>query len=168
MCTIIDKRYIGHVLSKDDHDTLLNRLQESKMFIWPISLKDSSRYYVLVSQYQHKHVFFTSADSFHHSANKAVPYLVMTLYDDLIWNKQIALVRSEVVDPIHLTIENARSLCEDFFSKYLKDETFDKHINVFNHFSADFDVQKYLETHYEFVKKARELNIVNAQETKKN
>lgn len=151
-------RYISRVLSKDCYQTLINRLEECPLFIWPIKYEKSGKYYVLLSQYQYKHLFFTSIDSYHKSAENATSFMVFTIYDDLMFSsvtKDVALVRCEVVDPIHLSIEQGRDLCDSVLNAYQNDIQFEENILMFNNNSAQFDIEQYLNT-FDFVRKANE------------
>eukprot|EP01084_Bolivina_argentea_P242070 406214_1 len=147
-----DPRYIGKVTNKATHELLLKRFEKCPMFIWPIKYDATNKYYVLLSQYQHKHIFFTSIDSFNADPENAAAYLSLTFYDDLIVSKQknITLIRGEVIQPIHLNIENARSLCDTLITKYQDDNEFENCIKKFNYSPEEFDLETYMNS-FEFV-----------------
>eukprot|EP01084_Bolivina_argentea_P223121 377552_1 len=153
-----DPRYISRAKNRSIMETLLSRFEECPMFIWPINYESTNKYYVLLSQYQHKHIFFTSIDSYNTNSENASAYLSLTFYDDLInsnRSKDIGLIRGEVIQPLHLTIEKARNLCDDVIDKYENDEQFINHIKQFNNNPKGFDLDKYLNT-FEFVRNAND------------
>ena len=114
--------------------------------------KKSGNFYVLLSQKQHKHVFFTPVDMFAMNSESALPLFVLSFYHDLIWNKEIGFIRGELVDPIHFTIQQARTLTNNFVAKYLQDECFEKDIHIFNHKTDTFNIDEYF-SKFDFIKK---------------
>lgn len=203
-----DERYISRILSKEDYETILNRLEECPMFIWPIhvdpqmqkrtQLNESGieeaievtneseskstnnekvenkeekakseknenfeeKYYVLLSQYQHKHIFCTTVDSFNKDQTNAPHYLTISIYNDLVWSKGVALLRAELVNPIFLPMEKARELVDEIVSKYLNDKQFENDVNTFNTDSQNFPLEQYLNS-FDFVKRINQRHGTN-------
>ena len=151
-----DPRYISRALSRQQHETLTRRFEESPLFIWPIHYESTNKYYVLLSQYQHKHLFFTSIDSFNNNPENAPPYFSVTFYDDLLMKqKNVALVRGEVIEAIHLRIETARQLMDDLLLQYQDEGSYQDNIRKFNTDPNGFDLESYLNT-FEFVRQHKE------------
>ena len=149
-----DPRYISRVINKTNHELLIKRLEECPIFIWPINYGKTQKYYVLLSQYQHKHIFFTSIDSYNSDPENASTYLSLTFYDDLISKqKNISLIRGEVIQPIHLTIDIARDLIDDLIKNYQTDTSFTNNIQKFNSNPQGFDLEQYL-NRFDFVREA--------------
>ena len=156
-----DPRYISRALNRNQHQTISKRFEESPMFVWPIKHEESGKYFVLLSQYQHKHIFFTSIDSYNNNPENAPTYFSMTFYDDLITQQRdIALVRGEVIEAIRLRIETARELMDDLLERYQDDTKYKDHIQKFNINPQGFDIEAYLDT-FDFVKEAN-VNAANA------
>lgn len=160
-----DPRYISRVLDVRGHETMMSRLEESPLFVWPIHYEATSKYYVLLSQYQHKHIFFTSIDSYTQHAENASAYMSVTFYDDLLSKKQkhISLIRAEVIQSLHLPIEAARNLLDDVLLKYQDDAQYETDILRFNANPSGFDIEQYLNT-FDFVKTANAKHHDNAND----
>ena len=153
-----DPRYISRTLTRNHLETISKRFEESPMFIWPIQLEENKRYFVLLSQYQHKHIFFTSIDSYNNNPENAPPYFSITFYDDLVTKqKDIALIRGEVIEAIRLRIETARNLMDDLLQKYQDEAVYQSTIQKFNIDPQGFDLEAYLSS-FDFVKEANAAN----------
>ena len=145
-------------MNRAQHELMTKRLEECPLFIYPIPYEATKKYYVLVSQYQHKHIFFTSIDSYNKDSENASAFLSLTFYDDLLLKqKNICLIRGEVIQPIHLMIEQARTLVDDVLASYQDETLFTTNIQQFNKNPNGFDVNAYLES-FDFVKQANSLH----------
>ena len=160
-----DPRYISRSLDKTNHEKIISRFEECPIFIWPINYSTTNRYYVLLSQYQHKHIFLTSIDSFNNDPENASAFMSVTFYDDLLTKqKNISLIRGEVIQSVHLQIEIARNLMDDIIDKYKDDEKY-RDVQNFNKNPKGFDLDAYLNT-FDFVKNAN--SDPNNQQSPKN
>lgn len=85
----------------------------------------------------------------------APAFIVSTIYDDLIWNKEIALVRSEVPNPLVLTVQTGKDIMKEFIKNYLDDNLYENYIFKFNQTPNEFNLDEYL-NRFECVKLAKE------------
>lgn len=162
-----DPRYISRTLNKTDHEKLMLRFEECPIFIWPINYESTSKYYVLLSQYQHKHIFLTSIDSYNSNAENASAFMSITFYDELLLKqpqKNISLIRGEVIQSVHLQIETARNLLDEILSNYKDDQQYKDYIQKFNKNPQGFDIDQYLNT-FDFI---REANAKHQQDAPKS
>ncbi len=79
------------------------------MFLVPImKANGSGGYFNLISQFQDgKHCLLTDLETFRNNPVKASPMMVITVYDELIREKQIALIRGDIINRLDITQEEA-------------------------------------------------------------
>ena len=70
----------------------------------------------------------------------ANPYLVLTLFDELVRVKQLALMRGDVI--WGLTQDEGGTVMEMLLDSYLVDSEFEK-VRQFNHSPAEFDFDRH-------------------------
>ncbi len=124
--------------------TLLKRGKQSPLFVFPVSVVGGgpTDFSVLVSQFQEKHCLLTSYEDYNTKGVDATPHVVATFYDELLAEKDIVLVRTEVVNPA-MPPETARTINEALISAYLTAEGYEK-VEQFNHNPQDFPIEEYL------------------------
>ena len=71
------------------------------MFVFPVPKQDDNSYFMLVCQNQQKSFILTYLEDFKRNPMSANPYLVLTLFDELVRGKGLALMRGDVIS--HMT-----------------------------------------------------------------
>lgn len=79
---------------------LLQNAQNAPMFIFPVPQGDAGAggYFTMVCQNQQKSFILTFLEDFKKNPTNAAPYLVLTLFDELVRVKQLALLRGDVIN----------------------------------------------------------------------
>ena len=98
----------------------------------------------MVSQYQDKSILFTFADEFKRKGIFAVPYFVLTFFDELIPDKKLALIRGDIIDH-QLVKSEAQELGSNLLNFYLSAQLLDEFVHPFNQNSSLFSYPKYCE-----------------------
>ena len=70
----------------------------------------------------------------------ANPYMVMTLFDELVRVKHLALLRGDVI--WNLTQDEGGAVMETLLDMYLVDSNYE-HVRAFNHDQSKFDIEKH-------------------------
>lgn len=119
------------------------------MFLVPVmKTGESNGYFNLVSQFQDgKHCLLTDLHTFSSNPSAASPMMVMTVYDELVKEKQLALLRGDIINQLDITrVDAARIL------KYLR-VFYTNHfplVQKFNHSPRDFDYNEFLNLSRQF------------------
>ena len=87
---------VSKTLTPSLYMQLMQNAQASPFFVLPVP-KEEGGHFMLVCQNQQKSFIFTWLEDFKKSAQNANPYLVLTLFDELIRVKQLALMRGDVI-----------------------------------------------------------------------
>ena len=120
------------------------------MFIVPVA-KGPSAYMNLVTQIQDgKYCLVTSLESYRQNPDNAPPMMVIAIYDDLLTEKGIALMRGDIVNPIDITKKDAVSILK--FLRYFYSVQFPL-VQQFNKDPRNFDYEQ-------FTTKCREFSLM--------
>ena len=92
------------------------------MFVLPVP-KDNG-YFMLLCQNQQKAFVCTYLEDFKKNPLTANPYLVLTLFDELVRVKQIALMRGDVIS--NMTQDEGGAVMEMLLDSYLVDSEYEK------------------------------------------
>ena len=95
---------------------------------------------MLLCQSQQKSFVCTYLDDFKKDPTGANPYMVMTLFDELVRVKHLALLRGDVI--FGMTQDEGGVVMEMLLDSYLVDSEFEK-VRQFNHAPATFDIEKH-------------------------
>lgn len=96
----------------------------------------------LVSQFQGKHCLYTFLEDYKKDPENATPYMVLTVYDELLTKKQISLLRGDLISG-HLSYLDAQRLLALTKRFYLDSAEF-KWVEDFNRRPRDFHFDAYL------------------------
>ncbi|CAM9563882.1 unnamed protein product [Heterosigma akashiwo] len=135
-------------MGAENFQKLLSRGNECPYFVHPIWREQG--YFMLLSQFQDRHVLVTYLEDFKSNPNGAQPWLVISAYSDLVESKGLGLVRGDITP-------NLSSLeASDLFTKVLESYTEDtkyEEVECFNNTPQSFDLEKYVELSKEEMKK---------------
>lgn len=135
---------VSAVITSTQYQTLAKRLGESQFFIFP--LKRESGYFFMLSQSQEKSNLFTFLEDFKKNPNQATPYFVLTLFDELILQKGLVLIRGDIIDNL-ITKTEADNLLASFLSYYVESGLYDEYVFRFNHKPDQFNHESHV-SHY--------------------
>ena len=82
----------------------------------------------------------TFLEDFKKNPLSANPYLVLTLFDELIRVKHLALLRGDVIS--NMTQDEGGTVMEMLLDSYLVDSEFEK-VRQFNHNPSQFDFERH-------------------------
>lgn len=109
------------------------------MFVFPI--KKGEGFYNVVLQNQEKSFIYTFIDDFRKGPERSSPYLVVTLFEELLFKKGVILVRGDIINELSqseaVTLFN---MTKDF---YTIESLFNK-VKEFNHESRKFDFNSHI------------------------
>ena len=110
------------------------------MFIFPV--KKASGHFMLVSQYQDNSILFTYAEEYRKKGIFANPYFILTVFEELLETKKLALVRGDIID-FKMDKKDAHEITKNLLSFYLTPELYDHYVYPFNTDSGRFNYEKY-------------------------
>jgi ATP synthase F1 complex assembly factor 1 len=124
-------------LAKSEFEIFRSNALACPMFIVPVMKGDSS-YFNLVSQFQDgKHCLLTSLEAYRSDPNDVSPMLVTTVYDELITEKGIALLRGDIINRLEISREDAliglKFLRHVYVSKFELVKKFNLEPRLFNY-----------------------------------
>mmetsp|Transcript_22105 Transcript_22105/g.89589 ORF Transcript_22105/g.89589 Transcript_22105/m.89589 type:complete len:200 (-) Transcript_22105:582-1181(-) len=90
------KTAIGDVLTPSQYGTLMQRAQRCPLFVLPVYNTKRTGHFMVFVQWQDKHCLITYLDDYKRLGGAAAPYMIVSLFDDLVKTKDVALVRGEV------------------------------------------------------------------------
>ena len=108
------------------------------MFILPIPKENG--FFMLLCQNQQKSFVCTYLEDFKNNPLGANPYFVMTLFDELIRVKKLALLRGDVI--LNMTQDEGGTVMEMILESYLVESEYEK-VRQFNHDPHKFDFEKH-------------------------
>ena len=101
---------VSKVLKPSLYMQLMQNAQAAPMFVLPVPKEEDNSYFMLVCQNQQKSFILTYLEDFRKNPTAANPYLVLTMFDELVRVKQLALLRGDVIS--HMTQEEGRVVME--------------------------------------------------------
>ncbi len=81
-------------------------------------------------------------DDFQKKGSEATPYFILTLFDELLFQKELVLIRGDVVN-FKITKEEAKDLMLQTLNNFTQMALYEKYILPFNHNQAAFDFQDF-------------------------
>ena len=108
-------------------------------FVFPV--RKSTGYYVLVAQNQDKSFIYTFLEDYKQNPQNATPYLVITMFDELVFKKGVALVRGDVIGDLS---KKESEIIFGMTKLYYTNESFYKDVVTFNRDSARFNYQEHM------------------------
>ena len=134
------QRTISSTLPKASFKKLLARGSQAPFFIFPV--KKDTGYFILFSQQQDNSFIVTTLEEYQKDPTNATPNFVLTMFDELVDTKGLALVRGDIIG--NFTDEESDTLRKQIFEHYLEDPKFAL-VDQFNNQPSKFDFQKYID-----------------------
>ncbi|GIX61917.1 ATP synthase mitochondrial F1 complex assembly factor 1 [Babesia caballi] len=117
---------------------LSNNAKRSPMFILPVQVDRRGTYNMVLQYVDTKSVLFTSVDSFKVlGMERSPPYFILTFFDELVAQKNIVLVRGDIVNPKDVSKVNAKRLMEATV-RFYTDMNLYHWVEGFNHRPREF------------------------------
>lgn len=134
------KDAIGVSVKGKVYDTVQERMQKSRYFVFPVVRSEGM--FTMISQIQDRTVLFTYLEAYKLNPSNAPPYVTLQVYEDLKEEKDIALLRGDIVN--ELNREEAEGLVNTFVQYYTMDELYQTYVHTFNHEPASFNFDAYM------------------------
>ena len=136
-------------LAKPEFEIFKANALACPMFIVPVMKgADQSAYFNLLSQFQDgKHCLFTSLDAFKQNPNNASPMMVSTVYDELVTEKGVALLRGDIISQVDISRDDAVRILK--FIRHMYINKFEL-VKKFNLQPRSFDYNEFLNCHKTF------------------
>lgn len=87
---------IARTLDGSTFTSIVERAQSAPYFVFPVHRQDG--YFNMLSQFQDQYFLVTYLEAFKENPSLAPPCLTISLFDDLIDQKQLGLVRVDIVN----------------------------------------------------------------------
>ena len=117
------------------------------LFIVPVAKSDAS-YFNLVSQFQDgKHCLLTSLEAYRQNPAAASPMMVATVYDELVDEKAIALMRGDIINQLEVSRSDAQKILK--FLRHFYTNKFSV-VQKFNKDPRNFDYDEFMRYYREF------------------
>jgi ATP synthase F1 complex assembly factor 1 len=134
-------------VAKAEFDAFRANAIACPMFIIPV-MKGEGAYFNLVSQFQDgRHCLFTSLENFRRDPANSSPMMVMTIYDELVIEKGIALIRGDVINSLEITRADAQDAIKFLRHAYIN--RFDE-VKRFNRNPREFDFNDFMQHYRQF------------------
>ena len=135
-------------MAKSEYTTFKANASACPMFLVPVMKPGGAAYFNLISQFQDgRHCLLTSLDAFRIDPATASPMMVSTIYDELIPDKSIALMRGDIVNRLEITKKDAQRILK--FIRHFYTNKFDL-VRNFNLDSRNFDYESFLQVSKQF------------------
>ncbi|KAJ8761119.1 hypothetical protein K2173_000798 [Erythroxylum novogranatense] len=137
----LGRGHIGASMNAKLYHLLLQRATDCRYFVIP--LWRGSGYITMFAQVQMPHIMFTGLEDYKIRGTQASPYFTITFYTEFAENKDMVLIRGDVVFTSKLSDEEAKWLLESIQSFYLNDVRY-KLVERFNKQTHDFEFKDVL------------------------
>ena len=130
-------------MAKGEYEQFKSNAVACPMFLSPvIKNPDGSSYFNLISQFQDgKYCLLTDMDAFKANPLNASPMMVITVYDELVTEKGIALIRGDIINRLEISRNEANSILK--FLRVFYTTKFDV-VKRFNNQPRDFDYNEFI------------------------
>ncbi len=130
-----------------EYEQFTANTKECPMFLAPVSKGDAG-FFNLVTQFQDgKHCLLTSVDAYRQNPAAAPPMMVITVYDELVKDKGIALVRGDVVNRLDLTRKDGEIVLKFLREIFLNNFGL---VQKFNKNPRQFDFEELMDKYRQF------------------
>ncbi|KAH9102773.1 hypothetical protein LEN26_006808 [Aphanomyces euteiches] len=137
---------MGRVLTQNEFRTLVDRAKKCAFFVFPVYRvnKDTNEegYFTMLSQFQDKCFLLTTLDAYRENPAQAPPCLTVSIFDDLVSSKELALIRGDVANL--LDKDEASRLLDSLIQRYVNDAHYST-VESFNLKPQEFSFDAYLE-----------------------
>lgn len=128
-------------MAKAEYDLFRANTSMWPVFIVPV-MKNESSYFNLVSQFQDgKHCLVTSLEAFRQDPRNASPMMVATIYDELISEKGLALMRADIISRLDISREDAHKVMKCLRHIYISKPGL---VKTFNIDPRNFDYEDFM------------------------
>lgn len=135
-------------LSKHEFEIFKANALACPMFLINVSKGSDAAYFNLVSQFQDgKHCLMTSVDAFRANPQNAPPMLVSTIYDELVQEKGIALLRADIINRVDISRDDALHAIKFLRSAYVNKFEL---VKRFNMDPRSFDYNEFMQYNSQF------------------
>eukprot|EP00934_Nitzschia_sp_Nitz4_P001343 Nitzschia sp. Nitz4//scaffold174_size87051//10180//11038//NITZ4_005100-RA/size87051-augustus-gene-0.54-mRNA-1//1//CDS//3329538845//1343//frame0 len=133
------EKSIGLSLNGEEGNKVLERAPTSPFFVQPVFRENG--YFMLVSQFQDPaHFLLAYLEDFKMDPQRAQPLMTCSVFDDYASNKDITLVRSDIMNNA-IEGEEGRKIVQCLLDAYSDDEEFAL-VDAFNNNPSEFDLDK--------------------------
>ncbi|CAI5744099.1 unnamed protein product [Peronospora destructor] len=129
---------IATTLTANELQSLVKRAQVAPYFIFPVYRQEG--FFNMLCQFQQSCFLATYLDAFKENPSTAPPCVTISLYDNLVAEKNLTLVRADVINM--LDKKEAQLLLQQLLISYQHDELYD-HVDKFNNKPDQFDFEAY-------------------------
>jgi len=132
-------------MAKAEYEMFKSNIVACPMFLSPlIKNSDGSSYMNLIAQFQDgKYCLLTDLEAFRANPMNAAPMMVITLYDELVAEKGIALIRGDIINRIDISRNEANSILK--LLRVFYTNRFDM-VKQFNYKPREFDYNEFMKT----------------------
>ncbi|CAD8165486.1 unnamed protein product [Paramecium pentaurelia] len=127
---------VAYIVSKDEYEILKRNTKESPLFLLPIKRKGG--HFQLIGQSQTNSILFTFLEEYKKSGSFSTPYFILTIFEELLASKQLALIRGDIMD-YKIDKDEATFLTNQFLKFYMTPELYEKYIYTLNHKQHEFN-----------------------------
>jgi ATP synthase F1 complex assembly factor 1 len=134
-------------LARAEYETFRANAIACPMFIVPV-MKSEASYFNLVSQFQDgKHCLLTQLDAYRQNPSNASPAMVTTVYEELVAEKGIALMRGDIINRLEITRSDAQKILK--FLRHVYINKFEL-VKRFNKDPRNFDYEDFMQQYRQF------------------
>lgn len=135
-------------LAKTEFETFRANATACPMFLVPVMKEGQASYFNLASQFQDgKYCLLTSLDAFRSNPSSAAPMMVTTIYDELVTEKGIALLRGDIINRLDISRQEAQTILKFLRHVYINKLEL---VKRFNHQPRSFDYDEFLSCYKTF------------------
>ncbi|CAI2381152.1 unnamed protein product [Moneuplotes crassus] len=134
------KNTICHVFSATQYQQFHQNLTYAPIFLYP--MKKPGGHYNLVSQAQNKSILFTTLEEYRQNPGSASPYLILTMYNELLISKGLGLMRGDIFG--NFQGDEATKLMHMCIDSYMNESMY-QYAKRFNHEPDRFNIEGYTE-----------------------
>ncbi|OQR87744.1 hypothetical protein ACHHYP_08083 [Achlya hypogyna] len=136
---------VAATLAKDEWEVLMERAKDCPFFVLPVYRRNQETnevgFFTMLSQFQDKCFLVTTLDAYRENPAQAPPCLTVSIFDDLVASKDLALLRGDVANL--LDKQEADVLFQALTKRYIDDAHFDM-VHAFNKRPQEFNFDAYL------------------------
>ncbi|KAF4128862.1 ATP11 protein [Phytophthora infestans] len=129
---------VATTLDISEFQSLVKRAEAAPYFIFPVYRQEG--FFNMLCQFQQSCFLITYLEAFKENPSAAPPCVAISLYDDLLTKKELALVRADVINM--LDKKESQLLLKQLLASYQDDQLYD-HVDKFNNKPDHFDFEAY-------------------------
>lgn len=129
---------VATTLGASEFQTLVKRAEAAPYFIFPVYRQEG--FFNMLCQFQQSCFLVTYLEAFRKNPSAAPPCVAVSLYDNLLAEKELTLVRADVINM--LDKKESQLLLQQLLSSYQDDKLYE-HVDTFNNKPDQFDFETY-------------------------